>query len=226
KPKEAEKPAEPVKQKEPEKPSKPAKPVVRTTPPPPPGEPQKRENAHRKTRMWRIIWAVAALLIVVLLVLLFVPTERLNILGDREGSEQQPSMETPATGPEISEPSAAGETEADGMGTGETGGDETTGPAVVEESPVARPEEEPPAREPAVAERYFLIAGSFRHLGYAGELEDQLKAMGYETDVMVTENRMYRVSVGGYTTKEEALENLERIRSSAGLESCWLLSNE
>ena len=200
-----EKPAESVEEKETAKPAKPveAKPekaVVHAppSPPPPVQEPQKRERAHRKTRMWRIIWAVVALLIVVLLVVLFVPAEYLDIINP---------VEREATEAEATDPSATDEPadvrEEPVAGTGETGGDET--------QPI---------------DSYFLIAGSFKHLGYASELEDQLKAMGYETDVMVTEIRMYRVSVGGYATKEEALKSLEGIRSTPGLESCWLLSNE
>ncbi len=198
----SDKKAEPVKAKEPvkpapETPTEPAKPVVHATPSPlPPREPQKQEKPHRKTKMWRIIWAVVVVLIVILLVILFVPTDRLNIINPAE---------TEATGP---------------------GTIETDQPADPEETPAVVTEETPPAMELALVDSYFLIAGSFRHLGYASELEDQLKAMGYQTDVMVTEIRMYRVSVGGYATKEEALENLEKIRSAPGMESCWLLSNE
>jgi hypothetical protein len=42
---------------------------------------------------------------------------------------------------------------------------------------------------------------------------------------MITENRMYRVSVASYATKEEAEKALLQIKSEPGLQSSWLLSN-
>ncbi len=76
-----------------------------------------------------------------------------------------------------------------------------------------------------MADNFFIIAGSFKHLGNASELQDKLKAMGYQAEVMVTENRMYRVSVASYATRAEAERGLAQIRSVQALNACWLLSN-
>jgi cell division protein FtsN len=72
--------------------------------------------------------------------------------------------------------------------------------------------------------RYFIIAGSFRNLQNASEMQDQLKARGYPSEVMVTGDRMYRVSVASYGTKQEALRALEGIRAEPELQNSWLLS--
>jgi cell division protein FtsN len=72
---------------------------------------------------------------------------------------------------------------------------------------------------------YFIIAGSFSRLTNASDLQDKLNSRGYNAEVMITENRMYRVSVASFATKSEAERALSRIKSEPGLESCWLLSN-
>ena len=93
-----------------------------------------------------------------------------------------------------------------------------------EQAPLERDETEelaPQQPEPA----FFIIAGSFSNLGNASDLQDQLKQKGFEAEVMITENRMYRVSVASYLTKAEAEKGLSEIKKRPGLESCWLLSN-
>jgi cell division protein FtsN len=52
-----------------------------------------------------------------------------------------------------------------------------------------------------------------------------MKARGYTAEVMVTENRMYRVSIASFATRGEAESELARLKSIPGLEACWLLSN-
>ena len=72
---------------------------------------------------------------------------------------------------------------------------------------------------------FYIIAGSFSKLKNASDLQDQLKKRGFDAEVMITENRMYRVSVAAYSTKEEAEKELRQIKSEPGLQSAWLLSN-
>jgi len=72
---------------------------------------------------------------------------------------------------------------------------------------------------------FHIIAGSFKHLINASDKQDDLKARGYPAEVMITENRMYRVSVGSYATEGDAGRALSALKSEPGLESCWILSN-
>jgi len=185
-------------------------------------EPWKDNKQHRKTNLWRIIWGVAALLIVVLLVLILVPTDTFDSFRNRDNEDAVPMETTPSVTPDL-----PGE---------QTGGQ----PAVSEEDPSAGldiPESEPATvRDDAEAtelpvpevtsDRFFIVAGSFRNLANASELQDRLTAKGYQAEVMMTENRMYRVTAASFADKNEAERALTRIKSEPGMESCWLLANE
>ena len=170
-------------------------------------EPWKREEPRRRPNRWRVIWYVAGVLIVVLVALIIIPEDRLDLFGKRDRAKQPIPMEVPDTGAETEDPAVSDESPAAG----------SEEPATVETEQAAELEE---------TNNYFIIAGSFKHLGNASELQDRLKARGYATEVMVTENRMYRVSVASYATKQEAERALAGVKSEPGLESCWLLSNE
>jgi cell division septation protein DedD/nucleoid DNA-binding protein len=210
---EAPRPKEPEKPKESEKPKepigyRPTKPAV------PMHEPWKEEKPPRRFRGWRVIWLVAALLIVVLVVLILVPAERFTF-SRTQGETEQPA---PGQKPVIQQgPMETEAAEAPAAGT------ET--PAAVDRETTNRQEDVQSSREPAEVHNFYIIAGSFKHLGNASELQDRLKARGYPAEVMMTENRMYRVSVASYATKREAERALAGLKSDPGLASCWLLSN-
>jgi len=170
-----------------------------------------------KTKRWRVVWLVALALIIVLAVLIVIPTSengndngRWNIFKKRQDREMVneenagPGQQENGTGGEVTEP----ETEIE-----------------VPESNVEQPtpvEETTPAEE---ASKYFIIAGSFTKLRNASDMQDKLKERGFQAEVMITENRMYRVSVASFATKEEAEKRLAQITREPGLQSCWLLSN-
>ena len=160
--------------------------------------PAPRSNRRR----WRVIWLVAVLLIVVLAVLVLIPAEEGEDGTDRRRFfNRQPDREVvkqdkPA--PEIQDAETTGQ---------------NAEPEVVEPLPVES------------VHTYFVIAGSFKNLKNASDLQDQLNGRGFQAEVMITENRMYRVSVASYATKAEAEKGLYQITSEPGLQSCWLLSN-
>jgi len=206
---------------------------VRNTPPPPPRpreepvkhEPWKDNKSHRKARPWKIIWGVAGVLIIVLLVLILVPAEKLPFLG---GKDQPATNESVSGGSGEETHGGQGEQAGDAVaGEADNAGSPsesvTTGPAAGETAEVETSPENEEVSAPA--HQYFLVAGSFRSLANASELQDKLKGRGYKAEVMMTENRMYRVSAASYATHSEAERALARIKSVPGLESCWLLSN-
>jgi cell division protein FtsN/nucleoid DNA-binding protein len=181
-----------------------SEPASKVTPLAPP-EPKKR------TRKWRVVWMVAALLVVVLVVLILLPT------GENEGGEsrlifwkRKPPVE-----------------EVETQGSDTPGGQEISPAQEVEETETPPPttQETEVTAPPEVADSYFIIAGSFSNLGNASDLQDRLKDRGFEAEVMITENRQYRVSVSSYSSKEEAIKGLAEIKKMPGMESCWLLSN-
>jgi cell division protein FtsN/nucleoid DNA-binding protein len=189
----------------------PHKPVARTTAPH--VAVQRTPYKEHKPRRWRVIWLVAVGLIVVLAVLILIPSGNLNIPGRKAkppaaNTGQDPSPVTPVTPADQS--------------AGDPQDFESLTPESLENEPneaIAEP------TQAAERDKYFLIAGSFSHLKNASDLQDQLKSKGVAAEVMITENRMYRVSVGSYVTIREAETALVRVKSTPGLESCWILSN-
>ena len=162
-----------------------------------------------KSKKWRVIWLVAAALIVVLVVLILVPSEKLfnrqperEVVDQAEGTTEQ----------------AEGTTDQQAAETEEQGSEPEPVPQETEtEEKQALPVEE--------SNDFFIIAGSFSKLNNASDLQDQLNNQGYNAEMMITENRMYRVSVASFATKEEAERALAQIKTEAGMQSCWLLSN-
>ena len=173
-------------------------------------EPWKKDKKpKRRFSGWRVIWIIAGSLIVILVALILIPADRLNLF-DRGSEDQQIPVEETVTGTETTDPSETDETRPAEEGT----------PAEV-----AEPVQDETVEEAIVADNFFIIAGSFKHLGNASELQDQMKARGFTAEVMVTENRMYRVSIASFATRGEAESELVRLKSVPGLEACWLLSN-
>jgi cell division protein FtsN len=164
---------------------------------------------------WRIVWMVVFLLIVVLAVLILLPPrqteegEGTKRFWNRNAAEEQVDLpaDTSVEATETTEQKVEGEDM---------------------ETPVVEEAREEVGEEPApeeAAHQYFVIAGSFSNLGNASDLQDQLKQRGFEAEVLITENRMYRVSVASYATKAEGQQGLAAIKKQQGMESCWLLSN-
>jgi len=159
---------------------------------------------------WRVIWIIAFLLIIVLAVLILVPTQQ-DENGKRSLNLRNRKPDKEVVDPQVSTP-------VEETTTGELDAVEAV------ETPVIEEEAEKPATE-EMTNNYFVIAGSFSKLRNASDLQDKLKQKGYEAEVMITENRMYRVSVSSFATKAEGEKGLAEIKKKPGLESCWLLSN-
>jgi len=162
-----------------------------------------------KSKKWRVIWLVAAALIVVLVVLILIPSEKLfNRQPEREVVDQA----------EGTRDQAEGTTDQQDAETEE----QVSEPEPVPQETETEEEQALPVEE---SNDFFIIAGSFSKLNNASDLQDQLKNQGYNAEMMITENRMYRVSVASFATKEEAERALAQIKTEAGMQSCWLLSN-
>ncbi len=162
------------------------------------------ETKHR-SGLWRIIWIVTGILILVLVVLLLIPNDEADPTGEKNPSQQPVQTDMPKTVSEDTDQSA---------------------PTLENMNPDASELDPEPDPVDEQARDFLIIAGSFRNLANASELQDKLKARGYPAEVMITENRMYRVSVATYSTSAEAERALPGLKAEPGLESCWLLSNE
>jgi cell division septation protein DedD/nucleoid DNA-binding protein len=164
-----------------------------------------------KPMRWRVVWMVVFLLIIVLAVLIILPPRETE-----NGEKAQRFWNRKAAEEVVDQPTSTPEEEE--VATGEQDAGEA------EETPPDTEDREEPAPV-EVSDHYFVIAGSFSNLRNASDLQDQLIQKGFDAEVMITENRMYRVSVASFATKAEGQKGLAEIKKKPGLKSCWLLSN-
>ena len=92
-----------------------------------------------------------------------------------------------------------------------------------------RYEETPAQNIPPVAgneaeKTYYIIAGSFQSFEKAETHSKILAKNGLKTEVIDFGNNLYRISVGEYKGKDEALKQLELIKCKRGAENAWLLA--
>lgn len=73
---------------------------------------------------------------------------------------------------------------------------------------------------------FYIIAGSFKTSERAAVLADQLKKEGYKPEVIQFEPGLYRVSLGKYNDKNQALQETDRIKATKGANAVWLFSKK
>ncbi len=171
------------------------------------------EKPARKRRGRLIFWIVASVLVATLAIILLIPSDNgikigkegivIKESGSEAGNTESPVEDQQAAGQELNTQTDENQEE---QGIEDAGANE-------EEAPV-----------PQTVNKYFIIAGSFQNLANASELMESLKAGGYSSEIIITENRMYRVTVRSFETKDAALRGLEEIRSNPGLERAWVLT--
>lgn len=198
------------------------KPTSRPAPPPPAAPTPPKE---KKGRSLRPVWIVAAVLVVILAVLLLLPAELTEGLGDMlPFGNDKPVVENPETGG--GDQHSEDQNVADLSGEDQAGTEDGSDPGTTEGTEAAS-HADSPVEVPAAGQQdsYFIIAGSFTNVQNASDLKDQLLSVGFSPEIMITENRLYRVSVASFETKQEALDSIWQIRAHEGLEGVWLLSN-
>jgi hypothetical protein len=72
--------------------------------------------------------------------------------------------------------------------------------------------------------RYYIIAGSFKTIQKANILSKEIEAEGYKNEIIHFDNSVYRISLGTYTDKSKAIEDLLKIRFTKGDDAVWLLT--
>ncbi|MDF1571693.1 MAG: SPOR domain-containing protein [Bacteroidales bacterium] len=178
--------------------------------------PQKGKVQRKQVRRWRVIWIVSGLLIAVLVLVLLIPSDN----GLEVGKEGIIIRDT-EIGNEGTEGAAEGTGQQPAMGTqAQNDLDAAARESLQEDEEI----DDGPVQPPVLENRYFIIAGSFRNLGNATDMSDQLKAAGYPAEIILTENRLYRVSVQSFATKQEALNALPALKTGEGLGNAWLLT--
>ncbi len=84
---------------------------------------------------------------------------------------------------------------------------------------------QPAATTPAEAEKtYYIIAGSFQTFEKADVHSKFLAKLGLKPEIIEFGANLYRISVGEYKGKDEALKQLELIKCKKGAENAWLIA--
>lgn len=84
-----------------------------------------------------------------------------------------------------------------------------------------------PSVEPAQEYvEYHIIAGSFRDLDNAQDLQKELTLLGYPSLIIEPGNGVFRVSAISFKDKVTALNELVKFRESTGLSTAWLMNLE
>ena len=78
------------------------------------------------------------------------------------------------------------------------------------------------AETKAAKSNYYLVAGSFQNIRNAEILKDQLKRKGLSPEIVITNEQLYRIVVGAFYDRKEAIAELRRIRGQLD-QSVWLL---
>ncbi|MFO7851370.1 MAG: SPOR domain-containing protein [Bacteroidota bacterium] len=173
--------------------------------------------ASRRRMIWRAAVAipfVLAMIVVPLKTDLFKSNAGLNPLAKVEFEEIKSAQdelfrEMPETH-RAGEPVPAGETAL---------ADEKVG-----EARPAEPQESPDAeiRESGTYEidNYYLIVGSFKDNDNANRLFNDIASKGYNPELLRAENGYYRVSAASFATRQEAIDERNRLRES--FEAIWI----
>ncbi|MEE4198512.1 MAG: SPOR domain-containing protein [Bacteroidales bacterium] len=86
------------------------------------------------------------------------------------------------------------------------------------------PETPPREDEPGYRE-YHIIAGSFRKMENAEKFCDDLKAMGYEPEIIHSGQELIRISIYSYPDEVSALKKLYKLRETSEIKSVWILKS-
>lgn len=93
------------------------------------------------------------------------------------------------------------------------------------EAPVIEPDKKLIAVETNISYKSHIIAGSFSAKENADILKNQLLAGGFDSQILVAPNGMFRVSVKSYIDPVQASNELLSLREKTGSQSLWILND-
>jgi hypothetical protein len=80
-----------------------------------------------------------------------------------------------------------------------------------------------PAKEQQQFNQYHIIAGSFKKMENAEKFCSNLKAMGYEPQIIESDKNLLRISIYSYPDEISALKKLYKLRETSEIKSVWIL---
>ena len=98
-----------------------------------------------------------------------------------------------------------------------------------EENVVVRTESVTPVDKSEIETLYgfYVIIGSFRQVANARQYNEDLVSKGFSPEILVSENGLFRISVGGYNSESAARAQIAEIRAKyREHRDVWLLARK
>jgi hypothetical protein len=80
-----------------------------------------------------------------------------------------------------------------------------------------------PAEEQQQFTQFHIIAGSFKKMENAEKYCSNLKALGYEPEIIESDKNFLRISIYSYPDEISALKKLYKLRETSEIKSVWIL---
>jgi len=88
----------------------------------------------------------------------------------------------------------------------------------------SKPEEEKQEEQPKPEfSKFYIIAGSFKQIENAEKFAEEIRAKGYNTEIIESGENLIRISIYTFTDETLALKELYKLRQKADLKSVWIL---
>lgn len=71
--------------------------------------------------------------------------------------------------------------------------------------------------------KYYIVAASFNTYDNALKLQNELKSKGFDSEIITQTHQWYRVTMGTYTDRQEALVELEKLKSITRNNALWIM---
>jgi len=73
--------------------------------------------------------------------------------------------------------------------------------------------------------KFYIIAGSFQSLNKAEIFSKELNKKGFTTEIIHSENNLYRISIATYSSEGIALKELYKLRTDPEIKQVWILKS-
>jgi nucleoid DNA-binding protein len=73
--------------------------------------------------------------------------------------------------------------------------------------------------------KFYIIAGSFQSLNKAEIFSKELNKKGYSTEIIHSDNNLFRISIASYTSEGAALKELYKLRTNPEIKQVWILKS-
>lgn len=73
--------------------------------------------------------------------------------------------------------------------------------------------------------KFYIIAGSFQSLNKAEIFSKELNKKGFTTEIIHSDNNLFRISIASYSSEGVALKELYKLRTNAEIKQVWILKS-